>query len=180
MVSTLSYPIITALLLLVAAAAFTDVRKRRIPNALTLAGIVTGLVLHSALGGWSGLRFSAAGMAAGFGLYLLLYATRAMGAGDVKLMAAVGALTGANTWLMIFLATSLVGGVAALVLTAYKHRLQTTLWNVAFIISELMQLRAPFIKRSALDVKDPNALTLPHAVSIALGTVICLLWTSFR
>jgi prepilin peptidase CpaA len=165
-----------ALLLLTGAAALTDFRTRRIPNALTGAGIVTGLLLHTVADGWSGLGFSAAGMAAGFSLYLVLYAIRAMGAGDVKLMAAVGALAGTSAWFTIFVATAITGGIAALVLSVWKRRFHLTLWNVGVIAGELMRLRAPYVNNAFLDVKDPAALTLPHAVSIAAGTLLCLIW----
>ena len=72
-----------------------DVRYRRIPNWLTAIGVLLGLGLNTFLyQGWPGLRFSLMGLGLAFGIYFGLYAVRAMGAGDVKLMAAIGALVG--------------------------------------------------------------------------------------
>src|SRR5437763_15114898 len=110
---TLPPPGVEALLLvLVLIAAVYDVRYRRIPNWLTLLGVVLGVAMNTFLyRGWPGLRFSLAGLALAFGVYVLLYALRAMGAGDVKLMAAVGAIAGWQDWFGIFVITALVGGI---------------------------------------------------------------------
>src|SRR5262249_44988714 len=91
------------LLTLVLGAAVYDVRYRRIPNWITASGVLAGLLLNAFLDPtWSGLLFGLKGMALGFGIYFALYALHAMGAGDVKLMAAVGALVGAANWFGIF------------------------------------------------------------------------------
>jgi prepilin peptidase CpaA len=160
---------------LVTIAALTDLRSRRIPNWLTLSGVVAGLLLQTALGGFSGLKMSAGGLVLGFGSYLALYCVRAMGAGDVKLMAAVGAIVGPWNWVFVFVATALAGGVLSVILMAQKGRTKETLWNVWFIVTELMHLRLPYQKRKDLDVKDSRALTMPHGVAIAAGTLLCLL-----
>ena len=156
-------------------AAMTDLKSRKIPNSLTLAGVLAGLASHALVSGTSGLATSAEGMLVGFGVYFALYCLRAMGAGDVKLMAAVGAIVGPEGWIAVFLASAIAGGVLALGLLIVKKRLHTTLWNTAFLVNELLHFRAPFQRRSQLDVKDPRALNLPHGVAIAAGTAVCLL-----
>jgi len=80
--------------ILVAIAAIFDIRYRRIPNWLVLAGINAGFVWNSSVSGWSGLGRAAEGLGLGFALYFPLYLIRARGAGDVKLLAAVGAIAG--------------------------------------------------------------------------------------
>src|SRR5689334_20619064 len=87
------------LLTLVIAAAVYDVRYRRIPNWLTASGVLVGLSLNTwlrqaagPLPWWPGLKFGLTGMLIAFGVYFVLYVAHAMGAGDVKLMAAVGAM----------------------------------------------------------------------------------------
>src|SRR5215472_15568341 len=91
------------LLALLIAAALYDVRYRRIPNWLTVLGVVLGFVINWLIGlPEGGLLFAVEGLAVGFGVYLALYLIRAMGAGDVKLMAAVGALVGYQRWFGIF------------------------------------------------------------------------------
>jgi len=173
---TLTQPLPTAVLVplfaMVTCAAFTDAKRRRIPNWLTGAGILIAFAVHLAIEGWSGLAFSATGMLAGFTLYFLLYLVRALGAGDVKLMAAVGAFAGASVWLHIFLATALIGATAALLMALAKGKLQSTVWNAAFIANELLHFRAPYVADNSLDVKSPASLTLPHGIAIALGVFL--------
>jgi prepilin peptidase CpaA len=161
--------------IVVLVAAFTDVRTRRIPNWLTLAGVCSGLAVNTMISGWAGLRMSASGMLLGFGAYFILYALRAMGAGDVKLMAAVGAIVGPSHWLLVFIASAAAGGVLAIGLMVWKGRVRETLRNTIYIATELAHFRAPYQRHKQLDIKDPHALNLPHGVAIAVGTMACLL-----
>jgi prepilin peptidase CpaA len=165
--------LLVTLIVLVAAA--TDIRSRRIPNWLTLSGVCAGLLLNCQLSGLDGLKTSVAGLLLGFAAYFALYCLRAMGAGDVKLMAAVGAIVGPQDWFYVFIATAIAGGVLALALMIGRGRVKETLRNTVFITGELIHFRAPFSRRKDLDVKDPRALTMPHGVAIAAGTVACLL-----
>lgn len=175
---TVPLPVQAALLALVLTAAVYDFRFRRIPNWLCLLGLAAGIGLNLGLGGWGGLKTAGGGFALGFGLYFLLYLIRAMGAGDVKLMGAVGSLVGAGEWLKLFVAAAVVGGVLALGMMVATGRVRRTLWNIAFIFSEFSRFRAPYLKREELDVKSSRAATLPHGVAIALGSIIylALLW----
>lgn len=165
-----------ALTLLVLTAAVYDLRFRRIPNWLNAAGVLAGLVLNTALGGWKGLQFAAVGLAVAFAVNILFYAIHALGAGDVKLFAALGALAGVQNWVWIFILASLAGGVLALVLIVAKGRVRKTFWNVGFILCELAQRRAPYLRREELDVKSEKAMRLPRAISIAVGTLVFLVW----
>ena len=167
-------PALAALLLIASIAAAFDLRFRRIPNWLTLGGAAAGLALHTVLGRTAGLLASAEGLGLGFGVYLVLYCLHAMGAGDVKLMAAVGALAGPSTWWHIFLATAIAGGILAFALSLAKGRLRLTLWNVSFIVGELMHGRLPYYRRADLDVNSRDALKLPHALAILAGVAVTL------
>lgn len=163
------------LLAVVLGAAVYDVRYRRIPNWLTVGGVLIGLALNAFLyQGWPGQRHSLLGLAVGFGVYFLLYALRAMGAGDVKLMAAVGATVGWQDWFGIFLITAIIGGAMALMLVAARGRVKKTLWNVGFIISEMRSGRPAYMRKEELDVRSPKALGLPHGAVIAVGTLFFL------
>lgn len=168
-------PLQICVAVIVLAAAATDIRSRKIPNWLTLSGVIAGLALNGVVGGVAGLKSSFAGMLLGFGSYLVLYCLRAMGAGDVKLMAAVGAILGPANWISVFVATAIAGGVLAVILIVSKRRVRETLWNVAFIVQELAHFRPPQKKRSELDIRDPRALNMPHGVAIAAGTMACLI-----
>jgi prepilin peptidase CpaA len=163
------------LLIVVLAAAAYDVRYRRIPNWLSLSGVLAGLALNAFLyQGWPGLKLSLQGLGMGFGVYFLLYALRAMGAGDVKLMGAVGAIVGWRDWFGTFLITAIIGGVMALILVAAKGRVKKTLWNVSFILNELKSGRPAYMRKEELDVRSPRALGLPHGAVIAVGTIFFL------
>jgi prepilin peptidase CpaA len=164
------------LIALVLAAAVFDVRYRRIPNWLSLAGVMIGVALNAFLDqGRRGMFLaSMLGLAIAFSVYFVLYALRAMGAGDVKLMAAVGAVVGWPNWFGIFIVTAMIGGIMALILVAARGRVKQTLSNVVFILSELKGGRPAYMRREELDVKNPQALGLPHGAVIAVGTFFFL------
>ena len=163
------------LVLLVLAAAAFDIRSRRIPNWLTAGGVLAGLALNAFLYPvLPGLLFALEGLAVGLGVYLALYAIRAMGAGDAKLMAAVGALAGWQDWFGIFIVTAVIGGVMAVIFALSRGRLKTTFWNVGFILTEMKSGRAAYLKKEELDVRSPKAVGLPHGAVIAVGTLMFL------
>jgi prepilin peptidase CpaA len=171
-------PISLALVLaaLVLTAAAWDLKSRRIPNWLSLAGMICGISLNWFLYGLSGLKESAEGLVTAFGVYFVLYLARAMGAGDVKLMAAVGSFVGPGDWFFIFLITAVIGGLIALVVLAWRKRLRKTLDNVFFIVAEMMHFRAPYMGREELSVKSQKAITLPHGAVIGLGCILFISW----
>jgi len=169
------------LLLMVIVAAVYDIRYRRIPNWLTASGVLVGLVLNAflqtpapAVLSFGGLLFALKGLGLAFGVYFFLYALRAMGAGDVKLMAAVGSLVGWQNWFGIFIVSAVIGGIAALVLSLVKGRLRTTFWNVGFILSEFGHGRPAYLRREELDVRSKKSVGLPHGAVIAAGTLLFL------
>ena len=174
----MSYPprVIQILLeVLVIVAAIWDIRTRRIPNWLTLSGVVLALAINTFIyqfvGIWYGLILSLKGLGLAFGVYFVLYLLRAMGAGDVKLMAAVGAAAGWENWLGILVLTSVAGAVFGLILVVFKRRLRKTLGNLGIIISSLGRGRAPYKDTPELDVSSDQALRLPHGALIAIGTL---------
>jgi len=173
-----SPPIVLQVLLAAIAlvAAVFDVRFRRIPNWLTLSGVILGIVLNAFLNS-SGERwfdgYNWRSSLAGFGLasliYFPLYLLRAMGAGDVKLMAAVGAIIGPVNWFSVFVLGNIFGGLAAVFLLLTHGGGRRTLFNVFYMLNELMHFRPPYMRREELDVKSAKAVTLPHGLAIAVG-----------
>jgi prepilin peptidase CpaA len=170
-------PIVSTVVLvaLVLSAGWFDARLRKIPNWLNASGLAIGIVL-GACHGMAGLRTAALGCVCALAVYLPLYILRGMGAGDVKLMAAVGALTGPSNWLVVFFVTAILGGLASLGLVVVRRACKQTLNNLLFIISEVLQFRAPCGRAPELDIRNPRALRLPHGVVIAAG---CLIFTVY-
>jgi prepilin peptidase CpaA len=115
------------LVALVGAAAWTDLRARQIPNWITVTGAVAGVALQWCYGGVRGCVTSLEGAALGIGLFIVFFIAGGMGAGDVKLFGAIGALTGPNALILIFVYTGLAGGIAALVASVSRRHVRGTL-----------------------------------------------------
>ena len=111
----MSPPIATAMVL-GCLATWDDVRRRSIANWINVSGLAAGFVCHTASRGLAGLAWSAGGAALGFAVFLLFYCLGGMGAGDLKLMAAFGALLGPSG---ILIAALLAAPIGALVAAAY-------------------------------------------------------------
>jgi prepilin peptidase CpaA len=158
----MSTPIQIALVTLVASAAWSDLRTRRIPNWMTVPGAAAGIALHVLYGGIYGGLQSVAGAALGLAILIGLYAAGGMGAGDVKLFGAVGAFAGPQAMVLIFVFTGLLGGMAGVALALYRGRLQETLERTG----EILRMRAT--------PSGPDALRLPYGAVIAGGTLISL------
>jgi prepilin peptidase CpaA len=167
----------SALALLVVSAAITDLRARLIPNGLVVAGLICGFALNMWWFGWSGLRSAGLGMGAALLVYLPLFLIRAMAGGDVKLMAAVGSLAGPHNWFVIFILTALFGGLIAFTALLARGALGRALRNVLHIFKSFLRLRTPYAGHEALDVSSASAMTLPHGVAIALGTLTFVLFS---
>ncbi len=169
-------PVLQVLLaLLTAVAGATDIRTRRIPNWLVLVGLVLGFGMNWFLFGSVGLTQSAKGLGLALLIYFPLFALRAMGAGDAKLMGAVGAIVGPGNWFGIFLATAVLGGVVGLLVVLVRKRFSHTVFNVAFIVRELMAFRPPYLKREDLQTGSEQAISLPHGSIIACASVLFLI-----
>lgn len=173
---TFLHPVVQILLVLtVLVAGIYDLRCRRIPNWLVLAGLLAGFAVNFALaGGLAGLGRSAKGLGLAFLIYFPLYLVRGMGAGDVKLMGAIGAIVGPGNWFIIFILSAILGGAIAVLLILSKGRFRRTLWNVGYILWELCHFRPPQWSSEELDVRNPKALTMPHGTVVALGSAMFL------
>lgn len=105
-----------AALAIAGAAVFTDTKQGIIPNKLTFPAVLVGCALHAALGGWDALGFAAAGAGLGLALFLLPFLFGNMGAGDVKLLAALGAFVGPFAIFGTFFYSVILGGAVAIFL----------------------------------------------------------------
>jgi prepilin peptidase CpaA len=163
-----------ALVGLTGIAAITDVYSRRIPNLLVIAGLIAGIVLNVWLGGWLGLKDPVLGFGLALLIYVPLFIVRAMGGGDVKLMAAAGAILGPREWFTLFIFASIAGGAIALGMLLTRQALGPAFGNILYILKELAHFRAPYKSNAALDVASPKALTMPHGIAIAAGAIALL------
>ena len=162
------------LVAMVIAAAWSDLRTRRIPNWITIPGAALGFALQASHGGSHAAVAALAGASLGLGIFMTLYIAGGMGAGDVKLFSAVGAFTGPQALMLVFICTGLLGGIAAAVLATSRGRFRETLAKTAGLMSDLGRLRWQEV-RGAGRGAGPDALRLPYGMVIAAGTLMSLL-----
>ena len=160
------------------AAVFADVTRRRIPNLLVLAGLLAGMLSHVLMPAGTGIGSSLLGAALGFGLFLPLYLLRAMGAGDVKLMAMVGAFVGFPNVLGATLGTLIVGGIMALAVSVATGAFGQLMTNLRFMAvdaaTRVATRQAPVPGAPARSVGK-----LPYAIAIAGGTFAHIAWQRY-
>jgi prepilin peptidase CpaA len=154
------------------AAAFLDLRTRRIPNVLTFGAATIAVLLHGYLGGWNGIGLSLAGWIVGLALFLPFFALGGLGAGDVKLLAAVGACVGplAAVWVALF--TMVVGGFMALAVASYAGYLRKALVNLWCILMYWrLEGPRPVPEITLTTNKGPR---LAYAVPVLAGVMLTL------
>lgn len=162
----------SALAAMLAAAVATDVASHRIPNRVVAAGLAAAFAL-SLLPGGTGIGSAAAGMGIGFTMFLPLYVLRATGAGDVKLMAAVGAFAGWPAAFSITIFVLVAGGVLSLAWALRRGILR----SVASNLRTAFYLGASRIAAGHLPAANEfpvSAQRVPYALAIATGTALYL------
>lgn len=154
---------------LAVAAGVTDWRSRRIPNWLTVPGLLVGIAANALAGGWSGVKTSLLG--AGLGLLLLLpfVFVRSLGAGDWKLAGALGAFLGSAALIDVLMGSVFVAGIMALGLVIYKRRLKETLRNIGRLLAAMVTFRMP---GPEVSLDNPQSLKIPYGVALALTTAL--------
>lgn len=147
---------------------YWDVRHRRIPNQLVLITFVGGLIVNTIIGGFHGLAISLAGFGLAFVLMFFLHAFGTMGAGDVKLFAAIGAINGVSLVLPTLVVVAITGFVFAICKMIYSRRTVTTLVGVSQFFYGLL----PGQKVPRFEVPADRSITLPYALPICFGSLI--------
>ncbi|MHB0869175.1 MAG: A24 family peptidase [Chloroflexota bacterium] len=157
---------------LVAVAVYTDLRQGRIPNRLTLGGAALGLLLNLLFGGPAGGMAGVGGWLLGAGLLFAFFALGAMGAGDVKLLAAVGAIEGPAFVFNAFILTGIAGGVVAILVVLKRRRVGYLAASIA------TQFQSLIYTGGILRPKDGKSspLRFPYGLAIAAGSVAALFW----
>jgi prepilin peptidase CpaA len=173
---------VSPLFVLVLGALWSDIKRHRIPNRLVFCGAGLGLLLNSvlpegygfisslpgALGPWKAL----AGLGLGLVILLPMYVLRAMAAGDLKLMAMIGAFLGPNAIIGTILTTFIVGGVLSLVVVVRKRTAGVLIDNLRTMLTGSF-IKAAFLHQlPTIDAASITAGKMPYGVAIALGTFI--------
>jgi prepilin peptidase CpaA len=165
---TISNPAFVALAAFALAATVIDIRTRRIPNALTAAMAGVGIALAATGTSGVSLLASMAGFALGLALMMPGHVLGATGAGDVKLMAAVGAMVGPGTVVTAFAFTAIAGGVMALAIAIRRQRLRATLAGTGKLIA------GPTGVREQIRSATPSS-RFAYGPAIAVGSVLAVL-----
>jgi prepilin peptidase CpaA len=165
-------------LILIEAAAI-DGRCLRVPNWLTYHFLAAGLFFAIATGGSERLLWSAEVEVVGLMTLLPLYAIGGMGAGDVKLMAGLGAWIGPWLTLQAFAASAAVGGGMALAMMAYSGEFGKHLVMAQVIGREILVVQNPVVLSEKAAARKPSMLLLPFGIPIAVGSITLLAWSGF-
>lgn len=153
-----------------AVAVITDLRSRRIPNWLVLPFLGAGLAVSAWMHGWHGLGRSAEGMALGLVTFGVLHLMGGMGAGDVKLCAAIGAWVGPSQLMLALVVTGLAGGVMALGWALWGGFLGEMLHSSGDLL--LGWRKRGSLVHPDLVLENPRARKMPYAPAIAIGTLL--------
>ncbi len=152
-------------------AAVIDGWKLKVPNWITIPLIITGWAYCTVHCGWQGLGMSLLGTAVGLGLLLPAYAIGGMGAGDVKLLAGVGAWVGSAHTLYAFCASAMVGGLIAVGMIVWRRDWQFHLRQFFNITGEIMEIRDPNTLSAIAAERKGAMLLLPYGIPIAIGSI---------
>lgn len=156
----------------------TDIRKRKILNIITFPAIIFAFMFYTIFEGWSGFLFSGKGFLVGLCLLLIPYLLGGMGAGDVKLMSAIGALMGTSFVFYSFIYTALIGGGIGLVLIFKTRGFMNSIKAFYFNFTNIVLLRCN-LGSMIIPTNTKSSISFPYGVAIVLGTLCTLVWGGF-
>ena len=159
-------------------AGFIDYRSRRIPNWLTVSGAVMGIIFQMQTTGLHGIRLSIEGMLLALTCLLPLVLLRAMGAGDWKLMGAIGAILGPGLMLFVLAGAIFLSGIMAIVMVVRAGKVKETMMNVFVLVQGFLSFGLRELPEITLD--NPDLMKLPFGVAAGLATVLCFLATKWK
>lgn len=157
-------------------AAVIDGKKLKVPNYITFPMIVSGWVFNTAVLGWEGLGMSLLGTVVGLGLLLPAYAIGGMGAGDVKLLAGVGAWVGGSVTFYAFCVSAIVGGVIAVCMVVCQRGWSKHKNQFLMILNEIATVGNPSELATIAAERKSSMMLLPYGIPIAIGTILYFFW----
>ena len=155
-------------------AAVIDGLKLKVPNWITFPMVISGWIysaMFSPFAGWEGLMYSVTGTVVGLALLLPAYAIGGMGAGDVKLLAGIGAWMWGTATLYAFAASAIVGGVIAVLMVVVRRgwsKHQSQFW---MICNEILAVKDPEKLAAIAAERKPSMMLLPYGIPIAIGSI---------
>ena len=152
-------------------AAVIDGYQLKVPNWITYPLIFSGWIANTVAFGWQGLGWSLVGTAVGLALLLPAYAIGGMGAGDVKLLAGVGAWIGGTMTFYAFCATAIAGGAISIVMVLYRGQWRHHYYQFLTIWNEILTVRDPEKLSEIAAERKPRMMLLPYGIPIAIGTI---------
>jgi prepilin peptidase CpaA len=157
-------------------AAVIDGWKLKVPNWITYPLVFSGWIYSTVYFGWEGLGWSLLGTIVGLLLLLPAYAIGGMGAGDVKLLAGVGAWVWATTTLYAFCVSAIVGGAIAVGMVLWKRGWQKHFYQFWIIVNEVLEVRDPNALAEMAAQRKSSMLLLPYGIPIAIGSIAYFVW----
>lgn len=155
-------------------ASWIDYSKRRVPNWLNLALILAGFSVQAFFNGWQGVTTAMLGMLVGFGVLIVPWLMHGMGAGDVKLMAAIGVWLGPVLTFYSFAIGATIGAVAAIIMIVSTGRLHMACANMSIILAKCTNRQTMFTEFGSAKSFGNSSQLLPYGVPLTGGTLVIL------
>jgi prepilin peptidase CpaA len=152
-------------------AAYIDGKQLRVPNWITFPMILSGLIYNGIASGWPGLEAAFVGAGVGLLCLLPLYAIGGMGAGDVKLMAGIGAWLGASVTFAAFGVSTVVGGIMAVWMVVRRKSFAKHYANFWMLLAEFARIKNPRELSQIAAERKPQMLLLPYGIPICVGSI---------
>ncbi|QDU14891.1 Type IV leader peptidase family protein [Gimesia maris] len=152
-------------------AAYIDGKELRVPNWITYPMVLSGLIYMTWTGGPAGLGWGLLGMVVGLATLLPLYSVGGMGAGDVKLMAGIGAWLGVKITFYAFCVTTVVGAVMAVAMVLYRKKFYKHLGQAIMILDEWRSVKNPRELSRIAKERKPTMFLLPYGIPICIGSI---------
>ncbi len=157
-------------------AAVIDGYKLKVPNWITFPMILSGIAANTILHGWGGLGGSLLGTAVGLALLMPAYAIGGMGAGDVKLLAGVGAWVMPEVTFYAFCWSTVIGGVIAIGMVLVRRSWTKHKTQFFMIANEIMTVGNPSELSAIAAQRKSSMLLLPYGIPLAIGTIAYFVW----